>query len=62
MDMDSVYIKQPPYFINPEFPKQVNLLKKGLYGTKQGGYLWFKKLSGYLTKKADMIAHEFDPC
>ena len=60
--MDSVYIKQPPYFVNPEFPKRVNLLKKELYGTKQGGYLWFKKFSDYLTKEADMITHESDPC
>ena len=62
MDMDGVYIKQPPYFIDPEHPKRVNLLKKGLYGTKQGGNLWFKTFTGYLTKEADLIAHQSDPC
>ena len=62
MDMDGVYIRQPPYFVNPEHPKRVWLLKKGLYGTKQGGKIWYKTFSGYLTQEAGLIGHESDPC
>ena len=62
MDMDGVYIRQPPYFIDSEHPKKVWLLKKGLYGTKQGGKIWYKTFTGYLTQEVGLIAHEADPC
>jgi hypothetical protein len=62
MDMDGVYIKQPPYFIDPEHPKRVWLLKKGLYGTKQGGKIWYKLFTNFLIDDLGFIPHPSDPC
>jgi hypothetical protein len=62
IDMDGVYIRQPPYFIDPKHSKQVWLLKKRLYGTKQGGKIWYQTFTGYLTQEVGLIEHESDPC
>ena len=62
MDMNRVYIRQPPYFVDPKYPKQVWLLKKGLYGTKQGGTIWYQTFKSYLTQEVSLISHESDPC
>jgi hypothetical protein len=62
MDMDGVYIRQPPYFIDPEHPKRVWLLKKGLYGTKQGGKIWYKLFTKFLMQDIGFIPHASDPC
>jgi len=62
MDMDGVYVRQPPYFVNPKHPNRVWLLKKGLYGTKQGGKIWYKTFTGYLVQEVGLIAQSADPC
>lgn len=45
---DDVYIRQPPGFVNPDFPTYVCKLKKSLYGLKQAPRGWFAKLSDQL--------------
>ena len=62
MDMPGVYIRQPPYFIDPLHPRRVWLLLKGLYGTKQGGKIWYETFTGHLTEEVGLIAHASDPC
>ena len=62
MDMDGVYIRQAPYFEDPQNPNRVWLLKKGLYGTKQGGNIWHKRFKSHLTNMVGLIEHESDPC
>ena len=45
---EEVYVKQPPGFENPEFPKHVYKLDKALYGLKQGPRAWYERLSKFL--------------
>ncbi len=39
---ETVYMEQPPSYINPAFPHHVCKLKKTLYGLKQAPHAWFK--------------------
>ena len=49
-DLDEdIYMEQPPYFVDPQFPKYVCKLKKSLYGLKQSPRMWHLKLHNYLT-------------
>ncbi|XP_035845798.1 uncharacterized mitochondrial protein AtMg00810-like [Helianthus annuus] len=56
---ETVYMEQPPGFINSQFPHHVCRLQKALYGLKQAPRAWFQRLStfllnnGFLCSKAD---------
>ncbi|KAJ0494829.1 putative RNA-directed DNA polymerase [Helianthus annuus] len=45
---ETVYLRQPPGFIDPQKPNHLCLLHKSLYGLKQAPRAWFNRLSGAL--------------
>lgn len=42
---ETVYIVQPPGFVNPSFPHHIFKLNRSLYGLKQVPRVWFSRLS-----------------
>ncbi|GKB24647.1 putative ribonuclease H-like domain-containing protein, partial [Tanacetum coccineum] len=45
---EEVYVKQPPGFIDPQFPNKVYKVEKALYGLHQAPRAWYETLSTYL--------------
>ncbi|KAI3703962.1 hypothetical protein L1987_74161 [Smallanthus sonchifolius] len=45
---EEVYVKQPPGFIDPNFPDRVYKLDKALYGLHQAARAWYETLSKQL--------------
>lgn len=45
---ENVYMKQPEVFVKSEEEDLVSLLKKSIYGLKQSGRQWHKKLDSKL--------------
>jgi hypothetical protein len=61
-DMDTtVYMKQPPGMVNQGQEDLVCELLKSLYGLKQAGRTWNKKLDGFLTR-IGFLRTSADPC
>ena len=42
---ETIYMKQPPEFVDPEKPKHVCRLARGLYGLRQSGRVWYQTLA-----------------
>jgi transposase InsO family protein len=57
-----VFMKQPEGFEDPLLTDHVCLLQKGLYGLKQAGHLWNKKLDNFITNSLSMTKSLSDPC
>ncbi|KAF3630349.1 3-hydroxy-3-methylglutaryl-coenzyme A reductase 2 [Capsicum annuum] len=47
---EEVFMSQPRYFINPQFPTYVCRLKKAIYGIKQVPRAWYNALREHLLK------------
>jgi hypothetical protein len=56
-----VYMKQPPGYVNPEFPNHVLRLVKNLYGLKQAPRIWHQALDKFL-KSIGFTSNAADPC
>ncbi|GJT17836.1 MAK10-like protein [Tanacetum coccineum] len=46
----TVYMHQPPDFVNPRCPNYVCLLQRSLYGLKQASCAWFQRFAGYVIR------------
>ncbi|KAK9073343.1 hypothetical protein SSX86_007667 [Deinandra increscens subsp. villosa] len=47
---ETIYMEQPPGFVDDRFPGHVCKLNKALYGLKQAPRAWFQRLSSFLLK------------
>jgi hypothetical protein len=62
-DIDAeIYMSQPPGFEESELGDHVCRLMKGLYGLKQAGHIFNKKLDKYLVNDLKLRRSEADPC
>nr|GEX09154.1 ribonuclease H-like domain-containing protein [Tanacetum cinerariifolium] len=46
----TVYMHQPPGFVDSRYPHHVFCLQKSLYGLKQAPRAWFQRFAGYATR------------
>ncbi|GJW78326.1 ribonuclease H-like domain-containing protein [Tanacetum coccineum] len=46
----TVYMHQPPGFVESRYPNHVCLLQRSLYGLKQARRAWFQRFAGYATR------------
>ncbi|GJS19722.1 ribonuclease H-like domain-containing protein [Tanacetum coccineum] len=46
----TVYMHQPPGFVDARFPNHVFHLQRSLYGLKQAPRAWFQRFAGYATR------------
>lgn len=47
---ETVYMHQPPGFVDPKRPNHVCLLKKSLYGLKQAPQAWYNRFATFVRK------------
>nr|GEW13790.1 ribonuclease H-like domain-containing protein [Tanacetum cinerariifolium] len=47
---ETVYMHQPPGFVDNRYPHHVCLLQRSLYGLKQAPQAWFHRFAGYATR------------
>ncbi|GJV89481.1 ribonuclease H-like domain-containing protein [Tanacetum coccineum] len=54
----TVYMYQPPGFVDARFPHHVCRLQRSLYGLKQAPRAWFQRFAGY----ANMVGFSLSSC
>nr|GEV68615.1 ribonuclease H-like domain-containing protein [Tanacetum cinerariifolium] len=47
---ETVYMHQPPGFVDSHYPNHVCLSQRSLYGLKQAPRTWFQRFAGYATR------------
>ncbi|GJX99036.1 ribonuclease H-like domain-containing protein [Tanacetum coccineum] len=47
---ETIYMHQPPGFVDSRYPYHVCLLQRFLYGLKQAPRAWFQRFAGYATR------------
>nr|GFA74312.1 ribonuclease H-like domain-containing protein [Tanacetum cinerariifolium] len=47
---ETVYMHQPPGFVDSRYPNHVCLSQRSLYGLKQAPRTWFQRFTGYATR------------
>ena len=58
---ETIYMQQPPGYINPDFPDWVCQLHRNLYGLKQAPRVWHKVIKAFLIDQG-FTACPVDPC
>lgn len=58
---ETVFMKQPPGFLDEQYPDYVCSLKKALYGLRQASLAWYIRLDDVLTS-IGLKKHYADPC
>ena len=56
-----VYLRQPAGYVDPIHPTWVLKLKRNLYGTHQGPFLWYNVVDPYL-QSMKFVPTKADPC
>ncbi|GKC69110.1 ribonuclease H-like domain-containing protein [Tanacetum coccineum] len=54
---ETVYMHQPPGFVDNRYPHHVCLLQRSLYGLKQAPRSWFQRFAGYATRAGFYHSH-----
>ncbi|GJX58131.1 ribonuclease H-like domain-containing protein [Tanacetum coccineum] len=57
---ETVYMHQPPGFVDARFPNHVCRLQRSLYGLKQAPRAWFQHFAALLQQLIDSLHREFD--
>ncbi|GJT20391.1 ribonuclease H-like domain-containing protein [Tanacetum coccineum] len=54
---ETLYMHQPPGFVDSHYPHHVCLLQRSLYGLKQAPRAWFQRFAGYATRAGFSYSH-----
>jgi len=57
---ETVYVEQPPGFVNPKYPNHCYILDKAVYGLKQAPRAWYETLTRFL-KQSNFKQGAVDP-
>ena len=59
---ETIYMTQPPGYVDPRFPQHVCKLQKSLYGLKQAPRAWYTRLKTFLQGLGSRVAYTTRVC